>query len=158
MNNAFRTRGLALLMAALALGTAPFAAAEVKAVEGWARATTPGAKVAAAYLTLTNSGDEERKLLKIVSPVSDEVSIHRTSITNEGVARMWPMAVLAVDAGETLRMDPGGLHVMFNALKTPLVAGQKVPLTLKFDGGEPEFTVMLEVRPLVADTHDHAHH
>ena len=158
MNNAYRMRGLALLMAALTLGTAPVAAAGVKAVEGWARATTPGAKVAAAYLTLTNSGDEERKLLKIVSPVSDEVSIHRSSVTNEGVARMWPMAVLAVAAGETLRMDPGGLHVMFNALKTPLVAGQKVPLTLKFDGGEPEFTVMLEVRPLVPDAHDHAHH
>lgn len=158
MNNAYRTRRLALLTAALALGTAPFAAAEVKVVEGWARATTPGAKVAAAYLTLSNSGDEERKLLKIVSPVSDEVSIHRTSVTNEGVARMWPMAVLAVDAGETLRMDPGGLHVMFNALKTPLVAGQKVPLTLKFDGGEPEFSVMLEVRPLVPAANDHAHH
>jgi copper(I)-binding protein len=78
------------------------------------------------------------------------VSIHCTSITETGVARMWPMAVLAVDADTTLRLEPGGLHVMFNALKAPLVAGQKVPLTMKFDGGEPEFTLMLEVRPLTA--------
>lgn len=158
MEKANRRRGIALLVAALAQGAAPFAAAEVKAIEAWARATTPGAKVGAAYLTLANSADEERKLLKIVSPVSDEVTIHRTSITAEGVARMWPMAVLEVGAGETLRMDPGGLHVMFNALKAPLVAGQKIPLTMKFDGGQPEFTVMVEVRPLVADAGDHAHH
>lgn len=147
MNTANRARRLALLLAALA----PFSAAlaEVKVTEGWARATTPGAQVAAAYLTLTNSGDEERKLLKIGSPVTGEITLHRTSITAQGTARMWPLAVLAVGPGETLRMEPGAVHVMFTRLKTPLVAGQKVPLTMKFDGGEPEFTVMLDVRPLV---------
>jgi copper(I)-binding protein len=47
---------------------------------------------------------------------------------------------------------------MFDALKSPLVAGQKVPLTLKFDGGEPEFTIQLEVRPLVPAADEHARH
>jgi copper(I)-binding protein len=124
-------------------------AAEVKAVDGWARATPPGSKVGAAYLTFTNTGSEQRKLLKITSTISDEVTLHRTSVTSQGTTRMWPMAVLAVEPGETLRLEPGGIHVMFNALKSPLVAGQKVPLTIKFDGGEPEFTLLLEVRPLV---------
>jgi copper(I)-binding protein len=162
MNNARipisnRLAGAALAVV-LCLALATPAAAEVKASDGWARATTPGAKVAAAYLTLTNTGDEQRKLLKIVTTVSDEVSIHRTSITETGVARMWPMAVLAVDADTTLRLEPGGLHVMFSALKVPLVAGQKVPLTMKFDGGEPEFTLMLEVRPLTADADARTNH
>jgi copper(I)-binding protein len=154
MNNAANAISNRLTFAALAavlgLALALPAAAEVKATDGWARATPPGAKVAAAYITLTNTSDAERKLMKIISTVSDEVTIHRTSITETGVARMWPMAVLAVDADTTLRLEPGGLHVMFNALKAPLVAGQKVPLTMKFDGGEPEFTLMLEVRPLTA--------
>lgn len=149
MNTAIRIRSLGALVG-LGLALSGPAAAEVKGSAGWARATTPGARVAAGYLTLTNSGEEERRLLKIASPVSDEVSLHRTSITETGVARMWPLAKLAVPAGETLRMDPGGIHVMFNALKAPLVVGQKIPLTLKFDGGEPEFTLLLEVRPLTA--------
>lgn len=158
MNNATRTRGLALILALLGMAAAPFAAAQIKAADGWARATTPGATVGAAYLTLTNSGGEERKLLRIVSPVSDAVSLHRTSMTAQGVSRMWPLAVLAVEPGQTLRMEPGGVHVMFTALKQPLVAGQKVPLTMKFDGGEPEFTVLLEVRPLVPGADEHAQH
>lgn len=148
MNTALRIRALAVL--ALGLALPAMATAEVRASGGWARATVPGAKTAAGYLTLTNSGDGERRLLKIVSPVSDEVTLHRTSIDEKGMTRMWPMAVLAVQPGETLRLEPGGIHLMFGALKTALVAGQKVPLTIKFDGGEPEFTVLLEVMPLTA--------
>jgi copper(I)-binding protein len=158
MNNLKRNGNIAVLAAAAGLAGALPAAAEVTASDGWARATTPGAKVGAVYFTLTNTGSEQRKLLKITSPVSDEVTVHRTSITAQGTARMWPMAVLAVEPGETLRLEPGALHVMFNALKSPLVAGQKVPLTMKFDGGEREFTLVLEVRPLVpADDHAHRH-
>lgn len=159
MNNLKRGNWkIAVLAAAAGLAGAPPAAAEVKASDGWARATTPGSKVGAVYLTLTNSGSEQRKLLKMTSPLSDEVTVHRSSITAQGTARMWPMAVLAVEPGETLRLEPGALHVMLNALKAPLVAGQKVPLTMKFDGGEPEFTLVVEVRPLVpADDHAHQH-
>jgi len=157
MDNGIRKRFFWAL-ASVSLGAAPFAAAEVKATEGWVRATPAGSKVAAAYITLVNTGDEERKLLKITSPVSDEVSLHRSSVTETGVSRMWPLAGLTVAPGETLRMTPGAVHAMLNALKAPLVAGQKVPLTLKFDGGEPEFTIQLEVRPLVPAADEHAHH
>ncbi|MFO7324379.1 MAG: copper chaperone PCu(A)C [Pseudomonadota bacterium] len=162
MNKATKMRALAALLAVFSLGAAQFAAAEVKVLEGWARATPPGAKVGAAYLVLVNTSDEERKLMKIVSTVSDLVMLHRTSMTAEGTTRMWPLAGLTLKPGETLRMDQGAVHVMFNELKAPLVAGEKVPLTLKFDGGQPEFTVMLEVRPLVpaatAQEHQHHHH
>jgi periplasmic copper chaperone A len=159
MNNANRKICvLPALAGAVGLLVAGVAAAEVKATEGWARATTPGARSAAAYITFTNTGVEQRKLLKIVSTVSDDVNIMRTSMTETGATRMWPMAMLAVEPGETLRMQPSGVHVMLNALKTPLVAGQKVPVTIKFDGGEPEFTLLLEVRPLVPASDEHAHH
>jgi copper(I)-binding protein len=150
MNNPVRNRSLQAAMAAVAglMLVAP-AMAEVKADGGWVRASAPGSKTTAAYLTLTNTGTEQRRLMKITSTVSDDVSVHRTSVTAQGNMRMWPMAVVAVEPGQTLKLEPGGIHVMINALKAPLVAGQKVPLTMKFDGGEAEFTLMLEVRPLV---------
>jgi copper(I)-binding protein len=155
MNTAPRKR---ILTAILGLTLVASATAQVKATGGWIRATPPGTKVAAAYLTLTNTSAVEHRLLRAVSTVSDRITVHRTSMTSEGVSKMWPMAVLAVQPGETLRMEPNALHVMFNDLKAPLVAGQKVPLTMKFDGGAPEFTVMLEVRPLVPAADGHAHH
>ena len=157
MNTAKKAHGAASLLAVLALGVAPLAQAEVTATEGWVQATTPGTDEAAVHLVLTNTGDQERSLMKIVSPVTDEVILHRSSGTPEGTIRMWPLSGLELEAGETLRMHPDGVHVMLKALKQPLVAGEKVAVSLKFDGGQPEFTVMLDVRPPAPAAARHAH-
>ncbi|MET0280796.1 MAG: copper chaperone PCu(A)C [Steroidobacteraceae bacterium] len=150
--------GWVLLAASVACAGALPAAADVVASEGWARASAPGARTAAAYLVLTNTGPETRKLLKIVSPVSDEVSLHQSSVDAQGMARMWPLSGLELAPGQSVRFEPGGRHVMFNNLKSAFVAGQKVPLQLRFDGGQQEFTVQLEVRPLGAEEPDHSQH
>jgi hypothetical protein len=52
-----------LLLASLLLLSLP-AAAEIVAEQGWVRATVPGAKAAAGYVTLRNTGSETRKLLR----------------------------------------------------------------------------------------------
>jgi copper(I)-binding protein len=141
--------GAALVAAILGMAQAGSALADVVGSAGWSRATTPGANEAVGYLVLTNNGDEQRSLLKITSPVCDRVSLHRSSIDAEGVSRMWPVGSLKIEAGESVRFDPNGLHVMFSELKSPFKVGDKVPLTLQFDGFEKAFTVLLEVRPLV---------
>jgi periplasmic copper chaperone A len=140
---------MAVLAATAALAVVTPAAADVVASEGWARATTPGARTGAGYLVLTNNGPETRKLLKIVSPASDEVSLHQSSVDAQGMSRMWPLAVLELAPGQTVKFEPSGKHVMFTGLQKAFVAGQTIPLQLRFDGGQPEFTVQLEVRPLV---------
>jgi copper(I)-binding protein len=137
------------------------ALADVVGSDGWSRATPPGAKEAVGYLVLTNNGDEERKLLKITTSISDEVRIHRSSVSSEGVAQMWPVGFLRLEPGESLRFEPSGYHIMFSGLKKPWKAVDKVPLLLQFDGFEKAFTVMLEVRPLVpaaAGQAGHDHH
>ena len=123
--------------------------AEVEGSAGWSRATVPGAKEAVGYLVLTNKGDDERSLLKITSPVCDRVSIHRSSVDSKGVARMWPVGKLKLAAGEVVTFEPNGLHIMFEELTQGFKVGDRIPLTLQFDGLEKPFTVMLEVRPLV---------
>ena len=60
-----------MVLAALAAFLAMPAMADVSATEGWARATVPGTKVAAAYFVLTNNGDKERALLRIASPLCE---------------------------------------------------------------------------------------
>jgi periplasmic copper chaperone A len=137
---------IAVILAAL---SATAAMADVVGSDGWSRATPPGSKEAVGYLVLTNNGDEERSLMVITSTISDVVRIHRNSLDSEGVTKMWPVGFLKIEPGQTVRFDPNGLHVMFGELKKPLKAGDKVPLTLQFDGFEKAFTIMLEVRPLV---------
>lgn len=143
--------------AMLATAMAVPATADVVGSAGWSRATTPGAKEAVGYLELVNNGDEERKLLKITSTISDEVRIHRSMLSSEGVTQMWPVGALKLEPGQIVRFEPNGLHVMFNDIKHALKVGDRVPLTLQFDGFEKPFTVMLEVRPLVPAASTPAH-
>jgi copper(I)-binding protein len=148
MFSAIRSQASALLLAALAGFAATPAVADVVATEAWTRATVPGTNVAAAYFVLTNQGEKERALLRIASPLCDMVRIHISSVDNQGVSRMWPVGKLELQPGEVVRFVPNGLHVMLDGITGPFKVGDKVPLKLQFDGGEPEITVLLEVRAL----------
>jgi len=158
MNKSFRAlRALCLLALGFAAGIAHPANADVLATEAWSRATPPGATTAVGYMLLTNTSGEERKLLKIVSPVCDMVTLHRSSVDSQGVSHMWPVGSLKIDAGATVRFEPNGLHVMFTGIKAPFQVGTRVPLVLRFEGDDQDITVQLEVRPLVpAATDVHA--
>jgi copper(I)-binding protein len=141
----------AAIAATLGIFCALPAAAEIVASEPWSRATAPGAKEGEGYLVLKNTGEEARKLLTITSTVSDTVMLHRSSIDSNGVARNWPMSGLTLEPGATVRFAPNGLHVTFRDIKSPFAAGQKIPLTLRFEDEEKPMTVMLEVRPISAN-------
>lgn len=154
MNKSFRAAlALCFLALGLAAGVARPAHADVVVTEAWSRVTPPGATTAVGYMLLTNSSGEERKLLKIVSPVCDTVTLHRSSVDSQGVSRMWPVGSLKIDPGASVRFEPNGLHVMFIGIKAPFQAGTRVPLVLRFEGDDQDVTVQLEVRPLVPAAH-----
>jgi hypothetical protein len=146
--NRFRNAVRALVVALVAAGFAHAANAQVVGTEGWIEAAKPGASTTG-YVVLTNRGDEEAQLLRIISPASDHVMIFRSTLDSEGARKLWPVGFLHMQPGEVLRFDPKGLIVRFDDLKEPVVAGQKVPLQIMFDH-QAEFTVMLEVRPAAA--------
>ena len=53
---------------------------------------------------------------------------------NEGVMKMRPVeGGLAIDPGKTVKLAPGGLHLMMTDLKSPLKQGDKMPVTLEFE-------------------------
>jgi hypothetical protein len=63
---------------------------------------------------------------------------------------MRPRQRLRVGAGETLRLAPGGLHVMLQGLTRPLTPGEEVPLLLLLEGGA-SLAVTAHVRALGED-------
>lgn len=135
----------ALGMAAGAAVTLP-AAAQVVASDGWIEAPAPGATTANAYLVLRNTGDEEQSLLRIASPLADQITLHQRSTDAEGKPRLWPLSGLSLEGGQTVRFEPGGRLLILRQIKGPFEPGRQVPVALRFDHGQPEFTVMLEVR------------
>lgn len=44
-----------------------------------------------------------------------------------------------IPAGETLTLEPGGLHIMLMNLSAPIVAGDKISFTFEFDGEKQTF-------------------
>lgn len=103
--------------------------------QAWARATPPGLTVGAAYLTITG-GTQADRLIGASSPRAAMVQIHTTESSN-GVAGMREVASLDVPAGAKVSLAPNGTHLMLMGLDGPLVAGQELRLTLRFERAGP---------------------
>lgn len=130
-------RHFSIALAALGLFAAGSAlAGELSVTNAWSRSTPPGVTIGVAYFTLKNDTGKSDRLLKISSPIASKVQVHRTEIL-DGLARMREVAVLHVDAGQTLEFAPNGMHVMLMGLKKPLVEGQKFELELQFEVAGP---------------------
>jgi periplasmic copper chaperone A len=117
---------------------APARAEEVKAgdlviSQAWSRATPGGAKVAGGYLTIENKGSTPDRLIGGSADDADKVQVHEMTMNN-GVMTMRPVDQgLTIEAGKTVKLAPGGYHLMMSDLKNPLKQGDKVPVTLEFE-------------------------
>lgn len=129
---------IAFAAALAALLATPVRAEDVKAgdlviTQAWSRQTPSGAKVAGGYLTIENKGASADRLVSGSGDVAGRVEIHEMAMDN-GVMTMRPLDKgLVVDPGKTVKLAPGGYHLMLMDLKNPLKQGDKVPLTLQFE-------------------------
>jgi copper(I)-binding protein len=118
--------------------TAPLHADDVKAgdlliTQAWSRATPGGAKVGGGYLTIANQGSTPDRLIGGTAELAAKVQIHEMSMNN-GVMTMRPLDQgLVIEPGRTVKLSPGGFHLMLLDLKAPLKQGEKVPVTLEFE-------------------------
>lgn len=131
------------------------AAETVEVNDAWIREAPPGAAVLAAYLTIENGGDAERTLVAADSPDFGRIEIHATRIKG-GMASMAPLKGLKIAAHGRQTLAPGGTHLMLMQPRRELRAGDRVKLTLGFDGGlrvATEATVRHDEHPA-----DHSHH
>lgn len=153
--------GAALVAGALLLGApAPmaheFKAGSIEIDHPWARATPGGATVGAGYLVLKNTGAAADRLVSVAASFAGKAEIHEMAV-KDGVMTMRPLPDgLAIPAGETVALKPGGYHVMFLDLKAPLTEGAFLDGTLTFEkaGTVP---VQFKVEPVGAGESGHKH-
>ncbi len=146
--------------AALALslmGLAFQASAQTKVDDAWVRATVPTQTASGAFMTVT--ADSDSKLLSVATPIAKDVQIHEMTMKND-VMSMGPVKFVELPAGEAVKLDPNGYHVMLMGLSAQLKEGETVPLTLTVENakGEKEtIEVKAPVRSLTnMEGHDHS--
>ena len=144
---------LCIVAAAL---VAPAASAQsVKVANPWVRAPAPGQKTAGAYVELTSEANAT--LVAAGSPLAERVELHSMTLDG-GVMRMRALSRIELPAGQTVKLAPGGSHVMLVGLKQPLKAGDKVPLVLSVQSSGTSLTTLkieAEVRAVGAESHQH---
>ena len=115
--------------------------------DAWLR-QVPGSDVAAVYLTLRNPGTKPISIVGVESPLASHAMIHETQ-TEGGLSRMRPHPQLSIPPGQTVKLEPGSMHIMLQGLTQPIAVGQGVPLTLMLsDGGKVQ--IEARKRPLNA--------
>lgn len=121
--------------------------------------TPVSAMAGAGYLTITNNGDAPDRLVEVRADFP-RVEVHETVVT-DGVGRMLPVEGIEILPGETVKLQPGGYHVMFMGLGGhQFVEGETFNGTLVFEqAGEVEVDFAIEARSTEAEAEmDHSNH
>lgn len=144
------TGALVALLTVAGVSAPVFAGSQDVVVEGaWSRATVGTSRPGAAYMTILNTGDTPVTLTGLATPLAMMPELHKTQTNAEGVSSMAPAGDITIAAGDSVALEPGGLHAMLMRLKDPLTEGQTFPLTLLFDD-ESEVTVDVPILGVAA--------
>jgi copper(I)-binding protein len=98
----------------------------------YARAVPPGQTNSAAFMEITNASPETHALVGAESSVSTVAELHTHTMEN-GMMKMRRVDRIDLPAGNTVRLEPGGLHVMLIGLDRQLTPGEELDLTLIFE-------------------------
>jgi periplasmic copper chaperone A len=121
-------------------------AGNLQVTQVWSRPTPPTASVGVVYLSITNSGTQADRLLDVSSSIAGKVEIHESRNVN-GAMQMRAVTGVTCPPGTTVKIEPGGLHMMLIGLTRPLVVGTVFTLTLQFrDAGALTLRVPVEAR------------
>lgn len=140
----FATLALASLFTLPALAH-DYTVGSLKIDHPYSRAMPPASPTAAVFFTISNNGKQADRLIAASSKQSGRAELH-THTNDNGVMRMRQVeGGIAIAAGSSVKLAPGGLHVMLLEVKQQARAGDKFPLTLTFErAGEVQVDVKVE--------------
>lgn len=137
-------------------------AQNVDVKDAWVRTSVQGQKATGAFMKIT--AKEGSTLVSVATPVAGVAEVHEMKMDGD-VMRMRALPNgLALPAGKTVALTPGGYHVMLMDLKAALPKDSTIPLTLTFKNAKGEQSqVELKVpvattAPGAADAHGAAAH
>ena len=103
--------------------------APIEVHDAWSPAMPPGSSVIAVYAQIT--ANQADTLLGVSTDVAETADMH-TTLEKDGMMHMEPLAELPMTAGQQVRFEPGGKHIMLSGVGRVLPVGTQFPLTLRF--------------------------
>lgn len=139
---------LNLVLSAVLMLVSGSAMAELKlqGANAWIRLAPPGTPMLAGYVELKNLGEQPLKLKGGQSGAFGVVEIHRTEEV-DGMSRMRQVPLLEIAPGETVKLQPGGLHLMLMQPTREFSEGASIVIDILDENDEPlpvAFTVRRE--------------
>lgn len=148
----------ALLLSLSGLAFAQSTADGVTVGDPYVRAVPPGQPNSASFMTIQNTDGVAHALVAAESSASKVVELHTHTMV-DGMMRMRPVERIDLPAGESVALQPGGLHVMLIGLQRQLVPGEAVDLTLIFeDGSKKQITAPVRKLQMHMKHEQHQHH
>lgn len=133
---------LLVLLAASIATSALAQGADPVVRDAWVKPTIPGVPNSALYFTVESP--VALRLTKADTAAAAIVELHDMKM-KDGVMEMKAEKSFEVPAKGALELKPGGKHVMLFKVKQAIKAGDKVPVTLTFEGADRKpRTVKLE--------------
>lgn len=137
-----------------------FKAGDLEILHPNARAMLNGQKVGGGFITITNHGKSDDRLISVTSPATPNVQLHDMAVV-DGVMTMRQFKDgIAVPAGMTVKLEHGGPHIMFMDVKKPFTEGDVIDATLHFEkAGDVDVKFMVGPAnggDMKAIHHDHA--
>mgnify|MGYP005757852129 FL=1 len=108
-------------------------AGELELTAGFTKAMLPGQPVGGGFITIANKGGEDDKLVSATSDKAGEVQLHEMAMEGDVMKMRQLTDGIAIPAGETVELKPGGLHLMFFKVSEPFKEGETVNVTLTFE-------------------------
>lgn len=99
----------------------------------WSRQSPMSANVAAGFMTITNNGKEDDRLIKATSEISPVTQIHDMKMEGDVMKMVELPDGLAIPAGATVKLRPKSLHIMFMDVTKQPGEGTNFTGTLTFE-------------------------
>lgn len=152
-------RVTALLTSLLFFFISPVLAGSLEISNPQIRATAPGMKATGGYLTITNHGDMDDRLVSAAVDFAGRVEIHEMIMDGDVMKMRKREGGIEVPAGGMAMLQPGGLHIMLMGLTETMVPGEMRDITLTFQSGHTVTLPAMVMKPgdIGGKGHGHNH-
>ena len=124
-----------LLVLLLALPGQAFAELDIS--DAWIRDLPPSIPVRAGYMTLHNAQSSAVSIIALRSEAFASIEIHET-LEQDGAMQMQAVPVLTIEPHTSVKLAPGGLHLMMMNPAQPSKPGDVLVITIELDDGSTQ--------------------